>query len=160
MLNKRSKNSSFTCLYDCEVLILDLGARSHSVERLCLTTISSCSHSPVRSQRKIRASYVFLPCCVFCAIVHQVELGVGMAFLVRLLGLTVLSVGSLFVPMTLLICNGTLNWLIPVSQGASRFFVLAMLLLLPPLFFLFLASAALRRIKTFSFTGHPIGLSR
>ena len=68
-----------------------------------------------------------------------------MAFLGRLLGLMALSVSVWFVPMSLLVCSGTLSWLIPISQGAPRLCVLLMILLLPPLFFLLLAWVALRK---------------
>ena len=81
-----------------------------------------------------------------------------MAFLGRLLGLTVLSVGSWIIPMTLLICGGTFNALIPLSQGLLRFCVLLIILLFPPVVFLLLVYTALRK-NPFSISSQPIGMA-
>lgn len=70
-----------------------------------------------------------------------------MAFFGRLLGLMGLSVGVWFVPFAMLVCGGSLSWLIPISQGVPRTVVLLCLLLLPPVMLLFLAVAAVRMIE-------------
>ena len=82
-----------------------------------------------------------------------------MAFLGRLLGLMALSVGIWFVPMAILVCSGTLTWLIPISQGGPRLCVLLIILLLPPLCFLLLAWVALRKTRS-SVSSHPTVVSR
>ena len=82
-----------------------------------------------------------------------------MAFLGRLLGLMALSVSVWFVPMAMLVCSGTLNWLIPISQGGARLCVLLIILLLPPLCFLLLAWVALRKTPS-SVSSHPTVVSR
>ena len=82
-----------------------------------------------------------------------------MAFLGRLLGLMALSVSVWFVPMAMLVCGGTISWLIPISQGAPRLFVLLIILLLPPLCFLLLAWVALRKTPS-PVSSHPTVFSR
>ena len=68
-----------------------------------------------------------------------------MAFVGRLLGLIALSAGLWFVPIAILVSGGSFNSVIPVSQGLPRYCVLLVILLLPPLLSLILASAAFRK---------------
>ena len=70
-----------------------------------------------------------------------------MSFLGRWVGPIALSVGVWFVPFSMLVCGGSLSWLIPISQGLPRTLVLLCLLLLPPVLLLFSSVASVRMIK-------------